>query len=178
MSAEEITPPRMTPEEMDRLHVDQAPYRSQYADRDFMSCYTPHGIRQIEGQYCRRIMNINRRIAYFINMQRVKGVYKNKRTGEFEDYYGLYVDVESRIDPAELYAPDRRFQSLGDLKIVYEGGAECKLHYGVSRWPHYDFITGREDPVRLREEIVTEPHLHDKIKENLLQNLDNAIGGK
>ena len=47
---------KLFPVNMDKMYVDQSMKNSQYGDRNLFSAYTPYGIKQIDSEFAKRIM--------------------------------------------------------------------------------------------------------------------------
>jgi hypothetical protein len=46
--------------DVDSLYLDRSPHYSRFFDRQMFSCYTPHGIREIDGWFIAEIQSYNR----------------------------------------------------------------------------------------------------------------------
>jgi hypothetical protein len=157
-------------ENIDDLYVDQAPHRSRYLYRAFFSTYLPYGLKSIESSFISRILNINEPIKQVYDIVRRPQIWYNSRTGlPFESMnYETHYD---EIDPYDL--------KIGyGKRVVWENGSERDIHHGGNDvLPKVDFKTKMDNPQLLWYEIYYNPHLHDKIKENLLYNLENIYNG-
>jgi hypothetical protein len=133
-------------EEMEIFYRDQAgTRRTTVYDRTISSTYLPHGIHMMDAEFANRILNIKNPVTRI-------------QTG---DHWAGKEASDIRPEQHNLYH--------SFLFVTTQTGF-CK--YSFTR-PRFD-EQGLEDPNALRKEIQDNPHLHDVIKENLLQNLDRA----
>lgn len=141
-------------------YVDQARFYGVVS-----GSYTSYGIHCIDTQYFHLISNINIKVKqlYAINRRRERCI--SVRTGE--EYEGNY---KTYYDPIELN--DR----YCEVRVEWEGGHVHDFFYGKK--PVFDLETRKTNPEQLRKEIIDNPHLHVKIKENLLLNLENYVKNK
>lgn len=149
------------------IYIDQAPHRSKLLDRTFSSTYTTTGIRSIDSNFCIRIININLKIKQVFQIKRIPEKYYHYKTGKECD--GLSkVDYYKEIDPYDL--------RIGfGIRVVWENNTKRDFYHGGNDvLPNVNFITKKDNPQTLWMQIENNIHLHDKIKENLLDNLKNT----
>lgn len=141
-------------------YTDQAIGRARYGYRTITSAYTEYGIHCMDGEYCKRIINIQ------MNLTVVAQYAINRRP--------MYVDGNYRSDYKTFYDEcplGEPCQGQGGMKIVLSNGREQEYSYTK---PVFD-KNGREDILILRKEISKNAHLHKDIKNNLLSNLNSSI---
>lgn len=129
------------------------------------SAYLPYGIRCIDSDYCNLIRNINEEIKQIHSIVRRKLQCSDIKTRELFEFFNYYTWYE----PIEL---NGRSNGHG-IVVEWENGNKHEFIYGGI--PKFDLKTRKSDPEQLRKEIKENPHLHNKIKENLLGNLDNYL---
>lgn len=54
-----LRPTRISDKLWAKMHIDQAAVHSWWGERTFFASYTPYGIKQLDGEYCKRICNLN-----------------------------------------------------------------------------------------------------------------------
>lgn len=143
-------------------YVDQSPKGGAFIS----SIYTPHGIKQIDSQYCNLIQNINNKIKQVYRIARRPTVYSVIKTREVKE---MYLSHQTYYDPIEL----SDHNGYGEIRIEWETGFHYDFYYGTT--PLFDVKSGKVDPDQLRMSIKNCPNLHVMIKENLLLNLDNYL---
>lgn len=145
-------------EKAESYYVDQAMSNNVHV----FSAFTPHGIRGIDSEYCELIKNIHSEVKqlYTINRRREKLI--STRNGqEYEGDYKTYYDPISLND------------NYGDVRVEWDNGVVYDFKMDVK--PIFDLKTKKTNPEQLRKDIQDNPHLHVKIKENLIENLDNYL---
>ena len=132
------------------IHVDQAPNNGPVG-----SFYTEHGLQHIECDYIFFIKNIN---------VEVKQLYRiDRRTDSIGISYKTYYD------------------EIGlDIVGGFSHGLRIEMENGETRdvrdvYPKFDSKNKKIDAEALMIELTNDIHLHIKIKENLLLNLDNYV---
>lgn len=146
-------------DDVESYYVDQAVNNGV-----IYSFYTFHGIHCIDSEYSNLIRNINEKVKriYLINRKKSQcSDIKTRELFEFHNYYTWYDSVELSN------------HRLNEIRIEWENGFICDFTYIII--PKFDLITRKTNPELLRKEIKENPHLHNKIKENLLENLDNYL---
>lgn len=149
-------------ESFEDYYLDQSMKSARYGDRIIGSAYTPYGIKCIDSQYSSLILNLNLEVKQIYNIDRrpIKGCHiKTKK--EYESFYDTF------YDPIDI---DGKGYTGYGLKIEWVNGRTKEFFYGNR--PKFDINTRKTDPIQLRQEIIDNPHLHVKIKENLLSNLE------
>lgn len=148
-------------------YSDQARSSVTFYDRRIDSSYTEHGIHCIDAQYCHRIRNIHNRIAKIINIPIERMLTKG------DTYLKEAQNLKAEISIDDFI--NKRWGGWGnELRITWEDGTTHEFFY----WDKVIIIdpeTGREDPKSLEKDIKTNPHLHQDIKNNLLENLFNIL---
>lgn len=133
---------------INNIYIDQCGLQSTHvADRVFSHAYTPMGIRQIESNYVYRIRNVDVPIKTCLKRRDCMKI----------DYY--------EVDITEC-------NGYNEITIEWENGNRHSFNIGNNSPKNVSADTRMECPDSLREEIQNNPHLHARIKDNLLQNLD------
>lgn len=128
------------------------------------SAYTPYGIRQIDSQYCTLIRNINCKVAQLYAIKRRRYEYLcNIKTRE----------VSMSPTLGTFYDPINFDGEYYEVRVLWENGHQHDFYYGNK--VVFDPITRKTNPEQLKVCIKNNPHLHVKIKENLLENLENYL---
>jgi hypothetical protein len=149
----------LMPATIAELYVDQAMSSVDIYDRNIFCAYTPHGIREMDHEYCQRIMNCAKdpealKTQILDRKDLLKKMWlerKQKNTEIIKTKAGTIIYTDSQIDR--------------EIKRLEERIGEELSRVG-------------EDPEKLKDEILCNPHLHACIKENLLDNLDRILREK
>lgn len=138
------------PDVEEDIYIDQAA-----AGGLVYSAYTPHGIKQIDTDYCFLIRNIQHEAELFAVDRRK--AHDGMRYETYHDRLKIWADA---------------LMGHG-LFIKWSNGETRHLRHGISR-PNllFDEDTKKVDAAKLRESIFSNEHLHVRIKENLISNLD------
>jgi hypothetical protein len=147
---------------MEDIYVDQAFRTVGFGDRVITSSYTPHGIRCIDSQYCKLILNLHRNIKNVFHINRRKAIFSSVNTRKVEesyDYYTFYDKIEMSQCNGYL-----------EIRIEWDNGEIGDFFYGTT--PTFDLKTKNINPKQLKKEIKNNPHLHKMIKDNLLSNIN------
>lgn len=136
-------------------YYDQSPINSIVS-----SLYTSHGIKCIDSEYCTLIMNMDLKVkqVYAIN-RRTETLISKFNLKEYESSYKTF------YDPIEL---NKGYGTIG-VRVEWENGDTYDFNYGDR--PLFDNKTNKTDPNQLISSIKENPHLHTKIKENLISNI-------
>ena len=145
-------------------YVDQAIHHSTYGYRSITSAYTPWGISKIDEQYCTLIRNMHFKVKQLYAINRRVSTYCDIKTRQEHE---VYLGYHTYYDPIELN--DR----YCEVRVEWENGHIHDFFYGNK--PVFDINTRKTNPEQLRKEIIDNPHLHVKIKENLVGNLDSYL---
>lgn len=170
---------------MEDYYYDCSHINVNYGDRNFSSAYTPYGIRCIDSEYHRRIINIYKPVIKLIKVERNPHYFRdNYRSDWWDDYIDLPLDEDFYSYDRVAFVHDEGglFQELEDVRTdkAKENGIkyqqfEFLLPIYTYTHPTYSAKHKGEDPKALAKEIRTNPHLHKKIKANLLANLKNYL---
>lgn len=150
-------------EDIESYYVDQSIYSTQIGYRSITSAYTPWGISKIDAQYGYLIRAINSKVKQLYAINRRPAQYsdiKNREVHESYHYYTFYDTIELS-------------DSYCEVRVEWENGQIADFFYGSK--PVFDIKTRKTNPEQLRKEIIDNPHLHVKIKENLISNLDSYL---
>ena len=148
-------------EDIDSYYVDASAQSFDYGNRTISSSYTSYGIKCIDSQYCRLIQNLNQKVKQLYAINRRYAEYSNIKTREAHKGYECF----TYYDKIELD------QNYCEVRVEWENGQTHDFFYGNK--PKFDLITRKTDPDLLKNEIIDNPHLHVKIKENLISNLES-----
>lgn len=168
-------------EEIEDYYYDQATDKSTFLGRSVTSFWTPWGIKCMDSEYCYRIRNLGKKVTKLITINR------EKHNDFFLDVWEVYRELPLNKDH-KLYDRFAWITNDENPYVVIERTAEYierknkigkayqlkELRGYVFSYtnPTYVAELGGEDPKALRAEIEGNPHLHKKIKENLLSNLN------
>jgi len=144
-------------------YVDQASTSYNIYDRNISSNYTSYGIQILDSQYSKLIRNIDEKIVELYHRARRKAQHSNIKTKKVEESYHYYT-YYNPIKPED-------FNGWIDIKVVWENGNSYEFLY--TPLPKINPKTWKFDRRDLKKHITNNPHLHPKIKENLLANLKN-----
>jgi len=146
----------------ENIHIDQS---SKYGPVG--SSYTSWGVKVIESDYITFIQNINVKVKQLYNIARRTGeICINPRTGK--EY--ISGDWKTYYDKIKIDKSGRH--SFG-LCIEWENGESRDIHGDT--YPKFDSKTKMIDAEALKIQLINDIHLHVRIKENLLLNLDNYV---
>lgn len=172
----------------DDLYIDYAASSTRIGDRTVSSFFTPYGIKCIDSEYSRRIKNINSHVTKLILVERKPHYFNGDyRSDYWDDYSELPLDNgfhsydrisfihEDIICFREL--EDNRTEKGKSNGIQYQQFELTTPIYAYTH-PIYSAKHEGEDPKKLKQEIKGNPHLHPKIKENLLLNLKSYLNGR
>lgn len=166
-------------------YVDCAGSSIVAGDRRITSFYTPHGIKCIDGEFSRRIQNINKPVVKLIKVDRNPHYFDETYSSDWWDDYtelSLNEDFYSYGRTAFIHHDGNIFRELEDKRtekakingIQYQQFELIAFIYTYTH-PTYSAKHKGEDPTKLRKEIEENPNLHPKIKENLLGNLKTYL---
>jgi len=151
----------LMPSNIDELYIDQINFLSfMYGeDRCRFRPKPPDEIREMDSNYCQRIMNQahspedvkNRLLNSVETVEKLWKEYFKKNAQIFKSKQGTLTFV----NPFWKQQWERTKEKVDEM-LKYVG----------------------ESPGDLREEIICNPHLHPCIKENLLYNLDRVLEEK
>jgi hypothetical protein len=145
-------------------YIDQSMFSTNIGDRNISSAYTPWGIGAIDGQYCALIRNLNFKVKQLCAINRRK----------YEDFCNIKTrEVHMSFHYKTFYDPIELSDRYCEVRVEWENGDVRDFFYGDK--PVFDVETRRTNPEQLRKEIIDNPHLHVKIKENLLLNLESYM---
>lgn len=152
-------------DDIESYYVDQSIYCTKVDyGKDLVSAFTPYGIKCLDSEYSKLIRNINEKVKRIYLINRKKSQCSDIKTRELFIFYNYY----TWYDLVEL-SNDR----LNKIRIEWENGFIYDFMYVTI--PNFDLVTRKTNPELLRKEVKENPHLHNKIKENLLLNLDNYL---
>jgi hypothetical protein len=145
-------------------YIDQSMFSTNIGFRNISSAYTPWGISAIDGQYCTLIRNVNIKVKQLYAINRRK----------YEDFCNIKTrEVHMSFHPRTFYDPIELNDKYWDVRVEWENGDVHDFHYGDK--PVFNLETRKTNPEQLKKEIIDNPHLHVKIKENLLLNLESYV---
>ncbi len=170
---------------MEDYYYDCSGENDVYGDRRFISLYTSYGIKCIDSEYSRRIQNIGKPVLRLIKINRTHhyedGTYRSQW---WDDYTDMSLDEDFKSYDRSMFIHDEGsvFIELEDKRteygkknnIPYQQFVHIVKEYCYTH-PTYSAKHKGEDPKALRKEIRENPHLHKKIKQNLLGNLKNRL---
>ena len=158
------------------IYYDCAPTRGGYVS----SAWTSYGIRCIDGEFARRIQNINRPVLRLILVER-----KPHRNDYWDEYTELPLDKDFYNYDRVAFIHDKELLVYRELKderterakangIEYQQFEMISTIYSYTN-PTYSAKHNGEDPKALEKEIKNHPSLHKDIKKNLLGNLKSYL---
>lgn len=147
-------------EEIDSFYVDVSMQSVDYGDRNITCIYTTYGIKCIDSQYCRLIQNLNVKVKQLYRINRRHAEYSNIKTKE----------IHKGIEHFTYYDKIELDQNYCEVRVEWENGQTHDFFYGNK--PKFDISTRKIDSDLLKNEIIENCHLHIKIKENLISNLE------
>lgn len=164
------------------IYYDVAPSRGGYVSSAWTSC----GISQIDGEFARRIRNINRPVVKLIKVERkphyFDGTYRSDFWDEYtelpldQDFYSYDKVSFIHDDESQLFKQleDTRTDRAKENGIQYQ---QFELLHPIYIYTHptYSAKHQGEDPKALAKEIKSHKSLHPKIKANLLGNLKSYL---
>lgn len=147
----------------ENIHIDQ----SFLNDTSVCSAYTSWGIKVIESDYITFILNANVKVKQLYNIER--------RTGEIcispitgKEY--ISSDWKTYFEPIKIEESGKHSHGL---RIEWENGNTRDIHGDT--YPTFNPKTKLIDTEALVKQITNNIHLHVKIKENLLDNLNSYL---
>ncbi len=170
---------------MEDIFQDFAPQSVNILDRNISTSWTSWGIRQIDGEFCRRIQNIGKPVIKLIKVERNPHYFNGSfRSDWWDDYIDLPLDKHFYSCDRVAFVHDEGglFKELEDVRT--DKGKTNGLKYQQFEFllpiytythPTYSPEFKGEDPKLLAREIRTHDSLHPKIKENLLGNLKTYL---
>lgn len=146
------------------LYIDQQGLQSTYfADRVISSAYAPHGIKLIDSNFAIRVRNINVPVKQVYARHRVKDTFWG-HDGKEHESYNSYKTVFEEIHFTATTGHN-------DYKVVWENGSSHVFTNGNNSPRFINLETKTECPETLYHEIMSNPHLHEELKNNLISNL-------
>lgn len=171
--------------DIEDYYVDCAGSSIVVGDRRITNFFTPYGIKCLDSEYSRRIRNINKPVVKLIKVDRNPHYFDGSyRSHWWDDYTELPLneDFHSYDRAAFIHDESWHFRELEDKRTekAKSNGyqyQQFELIHSLYTYTHptYSAKHKGEDPKALRKEIKENPHLHPKIKENLLHNLKTYL---
>jgi len=150
-----------TMETGENIYIDQAMRHGGHV----FSAYTPYGIRSIDSNYAQRIRNINNEVEKVFRIRREHSTFYSWK-GELLESMN-YETVYREMNPNDS---DNKYL---DLRVIWKGGCKRDFLNGDNAPTFINRSSKKENPQTLFYEIMQNPHLHDKIKDNLISNLES-----
>lgn len=142
-------------------YVDQSIHNSTIGYRTITSAYTPYGIRSIDSEYCNLIRNLN------VPVKQVYGINRRK----YEDFCDIKTrEVHMSFNYGTFYDPIELNSRRHEIRIEWINGEYRDFLY--NEVPLFDLKSRMVNFNSLINSIKDNQHLHVKIKENLLSNLN------
>lgn len=165
---------------------------TDFGDRRFSSGWTPHGIRCLDAEYSRRIQHILMPVVKLIKVTNTPhyrdGNYASNYWDEYlelpldEDFYSYDRCIFAYHEDAYIELPKPEGTEKWRGQHLDEDGnpkyqkRKARIAEYCYTHPTYSAKHKGEDPEMLRDEILKNPSLHQVIKDNLIENLNNYLG--
>lgn len=181
------------PKDIRDLYVDQGGRSVIFGDRRVDSCFTPYGIQCMDSEFSKRIQNLGKPVKRIVIIERTAHYQNNDKTSGLPSYWDEFIDVPLDRDQSTDYfekiawihedcdpfinIPEDK-EKIRLLKLGFDYQRRKMINGSVYSYTHPRYLVEHqgEDPDDLRKEIKENPHLHDTIKLNLLDNLYNNLG--